>query len=82
MARNFPRGNTGGGNKMAYKVSVEYKKEYSKGRRIRSPKWKKEITCWGRKGIHRGAKGYEKHLEDVFGKENVRKFKIKKVKKC
>ena len=67
---------------MTYKVNVEYKSLWKEGRRIKSPKWKKETTCWSRKGTPRGATGYKKHLEKVYGKRNVRKFKIKKVKKC
>jgi len=67
---------------MAYKVTVEYKNLWKAGRRIKSPKFKKEVTCWSSKGLKRGAQGYKKHLEGVFGKSNVRNFKIKKVNKC
>lgn len=68
--------------KMEYKVSVKYRNLYKDGRRIKNPKFKKETTCWKRKGMKRGAKGYKQHLIEVYGKNNVKDFSIKKVGKC
>jgi len=66
-----------------YKVNVEYRHQYKNGRRILNPKFKREVTHWKRKedkGILKGAKGYKQHLIEVYGKSNVRNFKIIKFK--
>ena len=68
---------------MVYKVTYEYRPRYKEGRIIPRPTWKKETTTFRRKykrGILRGAKSFEGHLQEVYGKQNVRKFKVKKTK--
>ena len=69
---------------MAYKVSLEYRKRWRNGRRIVSPKWKKEVVYFKRKdnrGVFRGAKSYPQHFIEVYGDSNVRKVSIVKSKK-
>lgn len=63
-----------------YRTSVEYKPRWKDGRRITSPKWKRIISTHTRKTGSRGALGFKKHLEEVYGKSNVRKFRVYKVK--
>ncbi len=60
-----------------YKVNVEFRSMYKDGRLRKRPIFRKETTIWDSKKV----RNYKGHLEAVYGKNNVRNFRIKRVLK-